>query len=329
MTYEELLRRIVRLESGGNPMAQAKTTSAGGLYGFTSGTLANVLKRMDPETYGGRSADELASLKFDPNVSAAAAKYHLQNDIVPALQKADIPISGATAYSGWFLGPQGAVKAYQADPSEKIADLFPNYIKPNAGMKFEGKPFAEWDVGTFQRWAATKAGTTPAAPSSADAAPLYSGNKAAPQSAGEMLASSVTEPISSWTGWLGQRLGGGLMGDTGAKVPFDAQRPYSPSFQEPMQPMGAQFAGQMPVGGVGPMSAPGAASMALTSRPLPQPDTGWSMDKGTAKDIAGLASAGAALMAAGAPKQTWTPQAPAPVNRGRWRDDLFAGLLGL
>jgi hypothetical protein len=48
-----------------------------------------------------------------------------------------------------------------------------------------------------------------------------------------------------------------------------------------------------------------------------------------ATQIAGLAGIGNALIAAGQPKQTWTPQAPAPVNRGRWRDDIFAGLLGL
>ncbi len=48
----------------------------------------------------------------------------------------------------------------------------------------------------------------------------------------------------------------------------------------------------------------------------------------TASQLAGLASAGAALMAAGAPKQTWTPAPPPPAVRGKWRDDLFAGLLG-
>jgi hypothetical protein len=322
MTYEELLRRIAQLESSGNPMAQAKTTSAGGLYGFTDRTLASVLKRMNPETYGGMSPDELAKLKFDPQISGAAAKYHLQNDIVPALQKADVPLSAGSAYAGWFLGPQGAAKAYQSDPSTRIADLFPSYIKPNAGIKFEGKPFGEWDVATFQRWADTKAGgSTP------PSAPMYSGNQSTPQNAGQMVASAVTDPLSSWGGWIGQSLGGGLMGD-GGKVPFDSQMPYTPPMQPPVQPMGAQFSGQAPLGGVGPNSLPGAGSMALTSRPLSQPDTGWSMDKGTARDIGSLASAGAALMAAGAPRQTWTPQAATPAHRGRWRDDLFAGLLG-
>lgn len=321
MTYEELLRRIAQLESSGNPMAQAKTSSAGGLYGFTTGTMASVLKRMDPETYGKMSTDQLAKFKFDPDVSTAAAKFHMQNDVVPALQKAGVDITPGSVYAGWFLGPQGAATAYNADPSARVAELFPKAVQPNAGIKFDGKPFGEWDVATFQRWADTKAGgATP------PSAPLYKASNTA-QNAGDMVASAVSDPLKSWGGWIGQSLGGGLMGD-GGKVPFNSEMPYTPSFQPPAQPMGAQFTGNIPMGGVGAGSLPGAASMALTSRPLSQPDTGWSMDKGTAKDIAGLASAGAALMAAGAPRQTWTPQAATPAHRGRWRDDLFAGLLG-
>jgi hypothetical protein len=44
-------------------------------------------------------------------------------------------------------------------------------------------------------------------------------------------------------------------------------------------------------------------------------------------DFAGLAAMGGQLMAAGAPKQSWTPGAPAPVHRPELQN-LFAGLLG-
>lgn len=316
MTYEELLRRIARLESSGNPMAQSKTTSAGGLYGFTDRTLAGVLRRMDPETYGQQSPDALAKLKFDPNISAAAAKYHLQNDIVPALQKADIPISGATAYSGWFLGPQGAVKAYQADPSTKIADLFPNYIKPNAAIKFEGKPFAEWDVGTYQRWAATKAGTAPAAVGGTEtaSAPMPAPVASAVQSAAASAAPTRVASVGGETwGEFGQNLLGGLTGGL-------LGTPYVPS---KMNIDTRQFAASAEPGFSG--EAGKAMQAAATDYGFQNyaPSTG-----ATASQLAGLGSAGIALMAAGAPKQTWTP-GPAPqAVRGRWRDDLFEGLLG-
>jgi hypothetical protein len=48
----------------------------------------------------------------------------------------------------------------------------------------------------------------------------------------------------------------------------------------------------------------------------------------TASQLAGLASAGSALMAAGAPKPTWTPAPPPPAVRGKWNEDLFKGLFG-
>lgn len=47
-----------------------------------------------------------------------------------------------------------------------------------------------------------------------------------------------------------------------------------------------------------------------------------------AKTIAGLAGLGSSLMTAGQGTPSWKPGAAAPVTRGRWRDDIFAGLLG-
>lgn len=53
-----------------------------------------------------------------------------------------------------------------------------------------------------------------------------------------------------------------------------------------------------------------------------------SMTPEDAKAIAGLAGIGSSLMQAGQGQPSWKPGAAAPVTRGRWRDDIFAGLLG-
>lgn len=47
-----------------------------------------------------------------------------------------------------------------------------------------------------------------------------------------------------------------------------------------------------------------------------------------AKTIAGLTGLGSSLMTAGQGTPSWKPGPAAPVTRGRWRDDIFAGLLG-
>jgi hypothetical protein len=53
-----------------------------------------------------------------------------------------------------------------------------------------------------------------------------------------------------------------------------------------------------------------------------------SMTPEDAKAIAGLAGIGSSLMQAGQGQPSWKPGAAAPVTRGKWRDDIFAGLLG-
>jgi hypothetical protein len=53
-----------------------------------------------------------------------------------------------------------------------------------------------------------------------------------------------------------------------------------------------------------------------------------SMTTEDAKTIAGLAGIGSSLMQAGQGQPSWKPGAAAPVTRGKWRDDIFAGLLG-
>jgi len=66
----------------------------------------------------------------------------------------------------------------------------------------------------------------------------------------------------------------------------------------------------------------------MAAVPLAAKDTGFSIDSATAGQIAGLAGLGSSLMQAGQGKPSWQPGAAAPVTRGKWRDDIFAGLLG-
>jgi hypothetical protein len=157
-TYEEILRRIRGAESSNNPLARAQTSSAGGLYQFTTGTISDVLKRMDPETYGGKSKAELAKFRFDPAVSEQAAQFHLNRDIIPKLEKSGVPVNPGSIYASWFLGPDGAVKTYQADPGARVADVTPYAVGPNAGIKFQGKKFGEWTASDLVNWAGSKMG---------------------------------------------------------------------------------------------------------------------------------------------------------------------------
>jgi hypothetical protein len=57
-------------------------------------------------------------------------------------------------------------------------------------------------------------------------------------------------------------------------------------------------------------------------------ETASAMTPDAAKAISGLAGLGSSLMTAGQGTPSWQPGAAAPVTRGKWRDDIFAGLLG-
>jgi len=150
-----VLRAIRGAESSNNPRAQNPRSSAGGLYQFTDGTWGNVLRRMNPQAYGGYNNQQLKELKFNPNLQQAAAQFHLNNDIMPVLQKAGIPATPANIYLSWFQGPQGAVRAYRAPSDAKVSEVFPETVAANAGTRFRGKPYAQWTMDDLREFTAT------------------------------------------------------------------------------------------------------------------------------------------------------------------------------
>ena len=325
-TYEEILRRIRGAESSNNPLARAQTSSAGGLYQFTTDTMASVLKRMDPDTYGGKSKAELAKFKFDPNVSEQAAQFHLNRDILPKLERAGIPATPGSIYASWFLGPDGAVKTYQADPGARVADVTPYAVGPNSNIKFQGKKFGEWSASDLVNWAESKmGGSAPAA--AAAQAPTGFGGQVANFLFGPPQPRSPDAFASDASPGLIAQATGGLIGGGRAEpfsVGFDTPRPYQPDFVKPDKQYGAAFAGSAP-----DMSG---GSATLTSLP----PTISAPAAGAAGIGSALASLGGALAKAGAAKEdmSWV-QRPAETHRGKWDDEIFKrsifgirGLLG-
>lgn len=156
-----ILDRIRYNESRGVPTARNPYSSAGGLYQFLDTTWGSVLRRMDPQQFGNMTNAQLAPLKTDPryvDLQNKAAEFHLTRDIQPTLERAGVPNTPGTAYLGWFQGPAGAAKLYNAPAGTRIADIFPETIKANANMKFNGKPYAEWTREDAINWANTKMG---------------------------------------------------------------------------------------------------------------------------------------------------------------------------
>ena len=143
-----------RLESRLNPNARAATSSAAGLYQFTSGTWLQTLDRHGADhglgwagaaIAGGRVSDPakrgaILDLRYDPDAAALMAG-ELANDnrqtLTGVLGRA--PNAGEL-YLAHFLGADGAAQfltALAADPEQSAAGLFPAAASANRGIFYD------------------------------------------------------------------------------------------------------------------------------------------------------------------------------------------------
>jgi hypothetical protein len=159
VSFEFLVAEASR-ESGLNPQAKAKTTSASGLFQFTEQTWLEVIKKNGPD-HGladlakriRRDEDgflvvadpklrrQIMDLRKDPEMSATmAAEYAKSNEEkLEGALKRDV---GATdIYLAHFLGPNGAarfLKAQETAPDKSAAKILPIAARHNMSVFYEG-----------------------------------------------------------------------------------------------------------------------------------------------------------------------------------------------
>lgn len=152
-----------KVESGMNPTAKAKTSSATGLYQFIEQTWLRVMKTHGAEHGYGRYAD---AIKQKPNGSMTVSSPALRNEILnmrkdpkaASLMAAELATenhdylqstTGKTPgktelYMAHFLGAGGAsnfLKSMQKNPWAPAASLFPEAARSNRGVFYaQGRP---------------------------------------------------------------------------------------------------------------------------------------------------------------------------------------------
>ena len=146
-----------RVESGLNPAAKARSSSAAGLYQFTRQTWLRTIKAHGADHGLGWAADAIANgggrlgvtditlknqvegLRFDPNAAASMAA-ELAADNRDELQNAlGRPVEPVELYLAHFLGARGAIdfaRAYEANPTSVGAPLFPAAAAANRAIFF-------------------------------------------------------------------------------------------------------------------------------------------------------------------------------------------------
>lgn len=146
----ELLFNMARRESSLNPAAEAKTSSAAGLFQFIDQTWLAAVKK-----YGAKhgletaAADisvdangkysvadaarkqEILDLRFDPAKAAALAGELVQENRAGLERRLGRAINQAELYAAHFLGVGGAAKLLSSAPDAKAADIVPNAAAAN------------------------------------------------------------------------------------------------------------------------------------------------------------------------------------------------------
>jgi len=144
-----------RLESSLDPSARADTSSAAGLYQFTSGTWVDTLGRHAAEHGMGWVSDAIASgglsdpstraqvmgLRYDPQVSALmAAELASDNRDGLTTQLGRAP-DASELYLAHFLGAAGAgqfLSALSENPDQSAAVVLPKAAAANRAIFFAG-----------------------------------------------------------------------------------------------------------------------------------------------------------------------------------------------
>ncbi len=143
-------------ESSFDPSAQARSSSAAGLYQFVEQTWLGVVKAHGAEYGKGDLADaivkradghytvadtatrqEILDLRRDPTFAAAMAAEHAADNKAKLEEKLDREITGTDLYMAHFLGISGALKflrTLEESPGRTGASLFPKAAAANSSV---------------------------------------------------------------------------------------------------------------------------------------------------------------------------------------------------
>lgn len=127
----DVLTTFAGLESGLNPNAKAKTSSASGLFQFTKGTWKEMTGK-----YGSKYGIDPGTPPTDPSASSyMAGEYVNQNK--KAISSVVQNPGAADLYAAHFLGAGGAKKLYSIDPNSSAVDAFPDAASANKAIFYK------------------------------------------------------------------------------------------------------------------------------------------------------------------------------------------------
>lgn len=163
---DDVTGKIIGIESGGDPFAKAKTSTATGLGQFTQGTWLTMMDKYRPDLTAGKTKSEILELRTDPNLSIEMTG-NLARENASYLEARGLPVNDTSLYMAHFLGAGDAAKVLSASPTTPISGLVQEKsITANQSILGGDKT-----VGDLTNWASTKMAAAPTFTVAADMAP--------------------------------------------------------------------------------------------------------------------------------------------------------------
>lgn len=114
---------LIGAESGGDPNAKNKNSTAEGLGQFIDKTWKQFLRERHPNLIGGDTRKQ----RRDPDLSKEAIVWYAQKN-ESSLRRSGLPVNQGTLYLSHFLGAGGAKQVLQAPSDSLVSTLLPKEV---------------------------------------------------------------------------------------------------------------------------------------------------------------------------------------------------------
>lgn len=118
----DTVNRIIGAESGGDPNAKNKKSSAEGLGQFIDSTWFYMVRKYRPDIANGKTNVQLKALKRDPAIAREMTTRYVEENAA-LLKKHGFPVNVRNLYVMHFLGSGEGPKLLRADPNQPVSSF--------------------------------------------------------------------------------------------------------------------------------------------------------------------------------------------------------------